>query len=154
MSLPSYLHIQKSEPGYKKGHNYFRYDSDLVVPILSFLRNHVPAYMSKAAVTMNMERVKEMGIVPKDFVEKCNLPPTQHAMTERSLSQEEEGEEGGTNHNSPSPSSSSSSTSVEENSNNRISACRQMTTSMMMTLPSCHCLCCPCTLLCEVLFLP
>ena len=136
MSLPSYLHIQQSEEGYKKGHNYFRYDLDLVVPIRSFLRNHVPTYMSKLAVTVDIEKVKQRGVVPTDFVEKSNLPPTSHTMTERTSSQEG----GDTNH-------SSSSTS-EENSNNSNSACSQM-----MTLPSCHCLCCPCTLLCEVAYI-
>ena len=106
----------------------------LVGPIRSFLRSHVPAYMSKLAVTVDIAKVKQMGIVPLDFVEKGNPPPKQQTMTERSSSQEE----GQGEHNA-------STSSATNNNSDSTSAFSQMT-----TLPSCHCLCCPCTLFCEV----
>lgn len=135
--FPSVLHIQRSSPDFKRGHNYFDYSTDLVEPMERFLRDHVPAYTSGAAITVPADRLDAVCVVPCDFQMEPQ-PPQRQDMADRS--QDHSGGHTATDDNS-------SNTRKHEQGEAQVQ--KDEGSCFPSSLPSCRCLLCPCVLCCE-----
>ena len=63
--LPSKLFIQESVEGFKKGHNFFDYGQEVILPTRDFLNQNTP-YAQPHAV--NLDRVRTACTVPPEFI--------------------------------------------------------------------------------------
>lgn len=62
--LPSKFYLQKSTENFKKGHNFFDYNSEVLIPCRDFLNEFVPF---SAPYSLDLEKVKMACIVPKEY---------------------------------------------------------------------------------------
>jgi hypothetical protein len=158
--LPSVLHIQQSSPEFKRGHNYFDYQADMVAPMQAFLREHVPVYTRQAAIAVPVDRLDAACVVPRDFqMETAALPPQQHDMTERGHDHDQQKESAPTGGSSTTVGATARASDSDHRTDTRGRA--QDTkdsdndkndgedSSCFSSLPSCRCLLCPCALCCE-----
>jgi hypothetical protein len=61
--LPSRFYLQKSTEHFKKSHNFFDYNSEVLTPCREFLNEVVP---SSVPFSLNLEKVKMACIVPQE----------------------------------------------------------------------------------------
>ena len=72
--LPGEFFLQKSTPGYKKGHNYYDYHEEVVAPSLRFLNDYVPP---TAPHSLPLDKIRVFCSVPPEFANKKGnrIPP-------------------------------------------------------------------------------
>lgn len=64
-SLPSSLFIQESVEGFKKGHNFFDYGQEVILPSRDFLNKNVPYALPHA---VHLDRVRSACTVPSEYI--------------------------------------------------------------------------------------
>lgn len=62
--LPSTFYLQKSTDDFKKGHNFFDYKSEVVIPCRDFLNEFVP---SLSPFSLDLEKVRIACTVPQEY---------------------------------------------------------------------------------------